>query len=143
MISLAPLTADRCPGLEGIDPAWPAATLAGLASRPAFRGLLAEVDAAPAGFIIGWAVAGEAEIIQISVATSHRRQGIGAALLERFLNDHAPAGCRLDVRPDNRAAIGLYRRFGFREEGVREGYYRGDNTADALLMRLDTPRRES
>jgi len=31
--------------------------------------------------------------------------------------------CRLEVRQDNAAAIGLYKRLGYEEIGLLEGYY--------------------
>ncbi|HEX7597469.1 MAG TPA: ribosomal-protein-alanine N-acetyltransferase, partial [Polyangia bacterium] len=41
----------------------------------------------------------------------------------------------LEVRRSNEAALGLYRRFGFVEVGMRPRYYE-DNDEDAIVMRL-------
>jgi ribosomal-protein-alanine N-acetyltransferase len=42
----------------------------------------------------------------------------------------------LEVRVSNHAAAALYRKFGFREVGIRPRYY-ADNGEDARLMDLD------
>ena len=42
----------------------------------------------------------------------------------------------LEVRTSNSAAIGMYRRFGFRPAGHRRRYYH-DNGEDALIMWLE------
>jgi RimJ/RimL family protein N-acetyltransferase len=54
------------------------------------------------------------------VVAGHRGRGIGAALLEealRWAREHRVERVELTVYPHNDAAIGLYRRFGFVEEG--------------------------
>ena len=72
------------------------------------------------------------------VAASHRRRGIGTALLEAAVDWARRAGVRkleLHVFPWNEAAIKLYESFGFEREGYRKGQYRrGDEYVDAILM---------
>jgi RimJ/RimL family protein N-acetyltransferase len=74
----------------------------------------------------------------LMVAASHRRRGIGTALLEAAVDWARAAGVRkleLHVFPWNEAAIGLYERFGFVREGYRRAHYRrGDEYVDAVLM---------
>jgi RimJ/RimL family protein N-acetyltransferase len=76
----------------------------------------------------------------LMVAASHRRRGIGSALLEAAVGWARGSGVRkleLHVFPHNEAAIALYEGFGFRREGVREGHYhRGGRDLDAVLMAL-------
>jgi RimJ/RimL family protein N-acetyltransferase len=76
----------------------------------------------------------------LMVAASHRRQGIGTALLEAAAEWARQAGVaklELHVFPWNEAAIKLYERFGFEREGVRRAHYRrGDDYVDAVLMAL-------
>jgi RimJ/RimL family protein N-acetyltransferase len=76
----------------------------------------------------------------LMVAASHRRRGIGSALLEAAAGWARGSGVRkleLHVFPHNEAAIALYEGFGFRREGVREGHYhRGGRDLDAVLMAL-------
>jgi putative acetyltransferase len=72
------------------------------------------------------------------VAASHRRRGIGTALLEAAVSWARHAGVRkleLHVFPWNEAAITLYERFGFVQEGYRRGQYmREGEYVDAILM---------
>jgi RimJ/RimL family protein N-acetyltransferase len=72
------------------------------------------------------------------VAATHRRRGIGTALLDAALEWAREAGVRkleLHVFPWNEAAIALYERFGFVREGYRHAHYRrGDEYVDAILM---------
>jgi RimJ/RimL family protein N-acetyltransferase len=54
------------------------------------------------------------------VIASHRGRGVGTALMAealRWAREHAIERVELAVYPHNSAAIALYRRFGFVEEG--------------------------
>ena len=79
--------------------------------------------------------------VGLLVAASHRRRGIGRALLEQAVAWAHDAGVRkleLHVFPWNEPAIRLYERFGFEREGFRRGHYRrGGEYVDAILMALD------
>ena len=74
----------------------------------------------------------------LMVAASHRRRGVGRALLEQAVVWARSAGVRkleLHVFPWNAPAIALYESFGFVREGFRrEHYRRGDEYVDAILM---------
>jgi RimJ/RimL family protein N-acetyltransferase len=76
----------------------------------------------------------------LMVAASHRRRGIGTALLDAAVRWARAAGVRkleLHVFPWNEAAIKLYENYGFVREGLRRGQYRrGDDYVDAILMAL-------
>ncbi|HEX9380830.1 MAG TPA: GNAT family N-acetyltransferase [Gaiellaceae bacterium] len=77
----------------------------------------------------------------LMVAASHRRRGIGTALLRAALEWARIAGVRkleLHVFPYNAAAIALYEQFGFVQEGYRRAHYRrGDEYVDAILMAFE------
>jgi RimJ/RimL family protein N-acetyltransferase len=74
----------------------------------------------------------------LMVVTSHRRRGIGRALLERAVEWAAESRVRkleLHVFPHNEPAIALYESFGFVREGYRKDHYRrGVGYVDAILM---------
>ena len=85
---------------------------------------------------------GEAQLLNLSVVPDARRQGLGAELLERFLDDALRLGAAqvfLEVRVGNIAAIALYERAGFVRVARRANYYPPgpSSTAreDALVMR--------
>jgi RimJ/RimL family protein N-acetyltransferase len=74
----------------------------------------------------------------IAVAAEHRRQGIGSALIAECLRWARGVGVlkvMLSVFPHNTQAIGLYRKFGFVEEGRLVAYSRkASGYEDELLM---------
>ena len=77
--------------------------------------------------------------IGLMVAASHRRRGIGTALLDAAVDWARRAGVHkleLHVFPWNEAAIALYEASGFEREGYRKAHYRrGDGEyVDAILM---------
>lgn len=98
-----------------------------------------------AGALVGYGVAavqaGEAHLLNLSVEPASQRQGIGSALTRFFVALAREGGAGklfLEVRPSNTAARALYAGQGFREVGVRRGYYPGPGAReDALVMELD------
>ena len=74
----------------------------------------------------------------LMVGASHRRRGVGRALLEHAVEWARQAGVRkleLHVFPWNAPAIALYESFGFEREGYRRRHYRRDGEyVDAILM---------
>lgn len=116
-------------------PPWNAADFAGLLGDPlAF--LLVEGDA---GFLLGRAVAGEAELLTLAVAPEARRLGLGRKLVARFLYQSQLRGAErafLEVAEDNAAAIALYESAGFSRAGLRRGYCHAPDgsRSDALVL---------
>ena len=93
-----------------------------------------------AGVIVGfcsvWRVMDELHINNLAVNPTHRRQGIGTALLTFVLGEGEKFGARratLEVRPSNEAARLLYARHGFAAAGVRRAYYTNP-IEDALVL---------
>lgn len=79
--------------------------------------------------------------MNLAVAPEHRREGLGARLLEEGLGLLRARGARqvyLEVRAGNEAARALYERRGFRPVGRRSGYYRNP-AEDAIVLRLALP----
>ncbi|MDD5300720.1 MAG: ribosomal protein S18-alanine N-acetyltransferase [Gallionella sp.] len=93
------------------------------------------------GYAVMMPAADEAELLNIGVAAAQQRKGLGRAILSEMLDAARAKQLRrvfLEVRPSNMAAIALYRSAGFREIGVRRGYYRNAGSSeDALMMACD------
>lgn len=119
-------------------PPWTVADFAEFLADPlAF--LLVEGDA---GFLLGRAVAGEAELLTLAVAPEARRLGLGRRLVARFLYQAQLRGAErafLEVAADNAAAIALYESAGFVGAGRRGAYYRAPDGSrtDALVLARD------
>jgi ribosomal-protein-alanine N-acetyltransferase len=83
-----------------------------------------------------WMILEEAHISTLAVRPEWREQGLGelllAALIEQAL-EQAAETVTLEVRESNRAAQGLYVKYGFETVGLRKRYY-PDNQEDALIM---------
>jgi ribosomal-protein-alanine N-acetyltransferase len=92
------------------------------------------------GYFVLIVAAGEAHLLNLSVAAQSQRRGYGAALLAESIRIARALGGRnvyLEVRPTNRAAQALYARFGFRHVALRRGYYpAGTQREDALVFTL-------
>lgn len=89
-----------------------------------------------AGFAVATVVADQAELESIAVDSCWRRRGVGRALSEAVTIWAREAGARqilLEVRAANAGARALYARLGFKETGLRRGYYSGPPD-DAVLM---------
>lgn len=79
---------------------------------------------------------GVAELESVAVAERVRRKGVGRALCRaamEWAQGRAAEVIELEVRASSMGALALYRSLGFRETGVRRGYYR-DPMEDAVLM---------
>ena len=92
------------------------------------------------GYFILMAAAGEAHLLNLSVAARHQRRGHGTALLRQaaaIARERGAHNMFLEVRPSNRAAQDLYTRFGFRKIAVRRDYYPAQfGREDALVFSL-------
>jgi ribosomal-protein-alanine N-acetyltransferase len=84
------------------------------------------VDRSVAGYALACHTATRAEIHSIAVAPSHRGKGIAVALMRRVIATLARRGfstVSLNVRLENKAAIGLYRKYGFQRVRRVNDYY--------------------
>ena len=98
--------------------------------------LAAEKDQTVLGYMGVWKILDEGHITNVAVDPDHRRQHIAEKIIEEMIRRTSEEGITswtLEVRADNEPAIRLYEKMGFREEGVRPGYYEYDGT-DALIM---------
>jgi [ribosomal protein S18]-alanine N-acetyltransferase len=95
--------------------------------------------------LIGYAVlllaAGEGHLLNLSVAAHAQRRGHGRNLLHNVVQvarDHKAKVLFLEVRPTNQVGQRLYTGYGFRQIGVRRGYYPArKGREDALVLALD------
>lgn len=88
-----------------------------------------------------WVIVDEAHVTNIAVLPAFRGRRYGERLLRRMMAEAIAEGARrmtLEVRVSNAAAQNLYRKLGFRDGGIRRGYYT-DNREDALVMWMDLP----
>jgi ribosomal-protein-alanine N-acetyltransferase len=92
------------------------------------------------GTIVGysglWQILEEGHITNVAVKPEYRRHGLGQYIVSTLIENSLRVGIKtftLEVRPSNKAAIHLYRNFGFLEAGIRKGYY-ADNNEDAIIM---------
>jgi ribosomal-protein-alanine N-acetyltransferase len=93
------------------------------------------------GYIVCLSVAGELHILNVAVIPQKQGNGYGAQLITslfRLFPDYEVA--YLEVREDNRPAIGLYQKFGFEAMYRRPNYY--PNGKDALVMIKFPPKRD-
>ena len=99
------------------------------------------VEIGPAG--VGHGVmsvgAAEAHLLNMCVDEPYRCRGIGGRLLKHLLRAAALAGAAeafLEARPSNLSAIRLYQSLGFRQIGVRRGYYQAiGGREDAIVLK--------
>jgi ribosomal protein S18 acetylase RimI-like enzyme len=115
-------------------------------SRRSFRRFLTTDTASclvaeQAGRVIGYALVlfhgrtALARLYSMAVAPERRGHGLGRALLraaEAAALDGGAAVMRLEVSPDNAAAVALYRSVGYVDFGIYYAYYEDDS--DALRM---------
>lgn len=123
--------------------AWDESALAALLALPGAFALIDQGDSsgagevAPAGFVLAWAISGEAEILSLGVRPSLRRRGTSRNLLKAAVAEAMQRGAArifLEVAADNWAARALYLGAGFAQIGRRANYYRRPGGSVAALV---------
>ena len=91
--------------------------------------------------IVGFAgikiILDEAEIMNIVTKKSMRGKGIASLMLDNIISNCKNNNIKtinLEVNCQNTIAINLYKKYNFKEVGLRKKYY--NNTYDAILMSL-------
>jgi ribosomal-protein-alanine N-acetyltransferase len=95
--------------------------------------------------LIGYAVlmlaAGEGHLLNLSIAAHAQRRGHGRNLLDDVVGVARSLDAKilfLEVRPTNEVGQRLYSGYGFKQIGVRRGYYPAHRgREDALVLALD------
>lgn len=128
------------------DPPWSTADYTRLRKNPRVSAwILRGAGDAPHGSVCFQLVAGEVEIFRIGVMRQHRGSGKGRALLRSVLEyatEQGAVNVYLEVRSGNSAARRLYDSLGFRQVGMREGYFQNPRE-DALIFGLSSNRETS
>jgi len=117
---------------------WSEAQLAAFLNKQRHLCLGLWADKTLVGFAIFSWLLDEAELLQIALLKGFRGQGGADRLLNEGNVQLQGLGIErtlLEVRESNAAAILVYRRYGFIEDGRRKGYYPlPDGREDAILM---------
>ena len=115
--------------------AWSERQVLGTLNQPGGFALLDTDEGAAIGHVLGWATAGEGELLRIGLAPPFRRTGRGVMLLRAFQEECRRRGATqvfLEVRQDNLGAHRLYRSQSWQEAGRRPKYYA--DGMDALVF---------
>jgi [ribosomal protein S18]-alanine N-acetyltransferase len=100
------------------------------------------------GYLVAMTGVDEVHLLNITVAPVHQRQGWARFMLDALVHWSRGQGAQwlwLEVRAGNAPARALYVRHGFREVGLRRGYYPAGGLAreDAVVMSLNLQPGES
>lgn len=106
-----------------------------------YRGWIVRRLGALLGFALVMDAPDMAHLLVIGVRPDAQRQGVGTRLLRECVAHCQRAGLpalTLEVRPSNAQAIAFYQRHGFRQVGLRRGYYPAGQGAreDGWIMTL-------
>lgn len=126
-------------GLENFDDFWNINTLRSELSKSDINTIyfIATNNCDILGFIGALRIIDELNIMNIAVRKDLRRCGIGSALLEFLINfaiSQKDGSITLEVNENNTSAIELYKKYDFKQVGLRKKYY--NNTDNAILMSL-------
>lgn len=97
---------------------------------------IVELEGSIVGYGGMWIIIDEAHITNIAIHPEFRGRNLGGFLLKSMIEYAKNINVfkmTLEVRRSNEAARGLYRKFGFKDIGVRPRYY-SDNNEDAIIM---------
>lgn len=89
-----------------------------------------------------WIVMNEGHITNIAVHPDYRRMKAATGIVNTLIkiaNHNNVDYMTLELRAGNKSAYELYKKFGFRPEGVRKGYYSNDGE-DAIIMNIYDPK---
>lgn len=120
------------------DP-WSLRSISSELHNPLSLWIVAEDHDTVAGYVGSQSVLGEADMMNLAVSESYRRQGIGKGLVEALINRLGEKNTHvllLEVRASNEPAINLYHTLGFVQIGRRPNYYVHPKE-DALIMRKE------
>jgi ribosomal-protein-alanine N-acetyltransferase len=113
-------------------------------STPFARLVVATVEMprpAVVGYTCRWRVTDEVHLLNVAIHPEHRGLGYGRELVEAVVAEARTVRARvvfLEVRAGNVVARRLYRMLGFRDLGIRRGYYGPGQDAIVMELRLES-----
>ena len=94
-----------------------------------------------AGYVISKISYPETHILNLTVSSQFRNNGIGGSLIQLIINDARIRNSQdiiLEVRSSNKIAQSLYKKLLFKQIGVRKGYYDcHEGREDAYVLKLE------
>ncbi len=118
---------------------WSAKALEESAFRDDTLFLVAQKDGVIAGYVGAYLSPDSADITNVAVFKNHRREGVAKLLMTEFIRrvkEKALPVIILEVRASNTPAISLYEGLGFKNAGIRRGFYTLPRE-DAYIMTLE------
>ena len=140
-MQIRPMTKNDCEQVAAIEAVsfsipWSLKAFTDTVEKDNFRYFVAE----EAGEILGYCgflfVLDEAEIPNVCVKSSARKQGVGKKMMNALIEEAKELGISilfLEVRESNAAARALYKSLGFAEDGIRKNFYE-QPVEHAILM---------
>ena len=93
------------------------------------------------GYIISKISYPETHILNLTVSSQFRNNGIGGSLVQLIINDARIRNSQdiiLEVRASNKIAQSLYKKMLFKQIGVRKDYYDcNEGREDAYVLKLE------
>lgn len=141
---ILPMTAEDIAQVAALERAcfsdpWPESVLENELQNELSFWLVAKQDGEVLGYVGSQSVLDEADMMNLAVRESARRQGIAKALVLALCGALSKKGVRsltLEVRDSNEPAIRLYEALGFAQVGKRPNYYFHPRE-DARILRKD------
>jgi len=125
---------------EAIAPPWTHGALLGEIYREDSFFAVARLDPRSPpllGFVILRRMGDDGELLQIAVDKAARRRGVADSLMAaalEFTKEASAGTIFLEVRKTNEAAVGLYKKHGFKTVRTRKDYY-SSPVEDAIVMK--------
>ena len=87
-----------------------------------------------------WIVFHEGDITNVAVHPDYRKQGVGNLLIDNLITlckENNINSLTLEVRESNIPAQSLYKKHGFKEEGVRKNFYNNPKENAIIMWKYD------
>jgi ribosomal-protein-alanine N-acetyltransferase len=87
------------------------------------------------GYLFGWNLSYDYHLNNIAVESFSRRKGVAKKMINNIIFIPEIKNIYLEVSCLNCEAINLYEKIGFKQNGLREKYYK--NGSDAILYKME------